>query len=131
VNEKDDRGLVLAIGGISLAWLVFFAAQIRILSLETAIFEEQHKALTQQVESAKTTEVHTDEALQKRESQIRKSQASEIRYTNFFNDLIELSKVDPDARVLVLKWKIQSNPTANPPPQTQPSAADVPPPKRP
>jgi len=125
VNEKDDRGLVLAIGGISLAWLVFFAAQIRVLSLETAIFDEQHKALTQQLESAKTTETHTDEALQKREAQIRHAQETEIKYTDFFKELIELSKVDPDARVLVLKWKIQSNPPANPPSQTQSGAADA------
>ena len=129
MNEKDDKGLVLAIGGISLAWLVFFAAQIRVLSLETAILEEQHKAFTQQAESAKTTEAHTDEVLQKREAQIRHSQESEIRYTNFFNELIELSKVDPDARVLVLKWKIQSNPTANPPPRTQTGAPEAPPTK--
>ena len=131
MNENDDRGLVLAIGGISLAWLVFFAAQIRVLSLETAIFEEQHKALTEQVESAKTTEAHTDEALQKREEQIRNAQKSEIRYTDFFNELIELAKVDPDARVLVLKWKIQSNSTSNPASQTHPGAADAPPTKRP
>ena len=131
MNERDERALVLAVGGIALAWLVFFAAQIRVLSLEGAILEEQHKTLTQQVASAQTTEAHTEEALQKREAQIRQSQESEGRYTNFFNELIELSKVDPDARVLVMKWKIQTNPNAKPPSRTQTGAPDISPQKGP
>ena len=109
MNEKDDKGLVLAVGGISLAWLVFFASQIRVLSLETATLEEQYKAVTQQVESAKATEAHTDEALQKREALIRHSQESEVRYSEFFEELIELARVDPDARFITQKWRIQSN----------------------
>ncbi|NBV84710.1 MAG: hypothetical protein EBS01_00235 [Verrucomicrobia bacterium] len=127
MNDKDERGLVLAIGGISLAWLVYFAAQLRILSLETAMLEEQQKTLTKQIEAATATETHTDEVLQKRELQIRHSQESEMRYTNFFNELIELSKIDPDARVLVLKWKIQSNPNVRPLNLAQPGAPDFPP----
>ena len=122
MTESDARGLVLAQGGLALAALIFLGAQTRMVLMERPILEGQNSVLTQRLSTMKATESQTDDALKIREEQIKRAQDTETRYAAMLTELLELSKVDPDARAITQKWKIQSAQPASPE-----SSAPVPP----
>ena len=109
MTESDHRGMVLAQGGLALAALVYLAAQTRTVFLEKPMLEAQKTFLVQRLSALKTTDKQTGEAIEKREFQIKRGQELEAKYAAMLTELLELSKVDPDARALTLKWKIQSS----------------------
>jgi hypothetical protein len=49
----------------------------------------------------------TEEALQRRDLQLRKAEETESFYAGLLTELVELAKVDPAANAIVQKWKIQ------------------------
>ena len=104
--------MVLAQGGLALAALVFLGAQTRLAVMERPMLEGQNSFLTQRLSGMKTTELQTDDALKSRDEQIKRAQDTETRYAAMLTELLELSKVDPDARAITQKWKIQSAPPA-------------------
>ena len=106
--------MVLAQGGLALAALVFLGAQTRMALMERPMLEGQNSFLTQRLSSIKATELQTDDALKARDEQIKRAQDTETRYAAMLTELLELSKVDPDARAITQKWKIQSAQTPSP-----------------
>ena len=114
MTESDVRGMVLAQGGLALAALVFLGAQTRLALMERPMLEGQNSFLTQRLSTMKTTELQTDEALKSRDEQIKRAQDTETRYAAMLTELLELSKVDADARAITQKWKIQSAQSASP-----------------
>ena len=121
----------LDIGALSvtlwvLAGLLVIGGQLRVALIEKPYAATQLNYAAQKLTNLKTTQTQTDEAIEKREQQIKRASAMETQYAALLTDLIEIAKVDPDARMITQKWKIQQQgqsqpqePSAKPSPEPQ------------
>ncbi len=112
-----------------LAGLIVIGGQLGVALLEKSLCESQLNFAARKLTTLKTTHTQTEEALEKREQQIKRASALETQYAALLTDLIEIAKVDPDARLITQKWKIQQQgqspapePAAKPSPEPQPTA---------
>jgi hypothetical protein len=110
-SKKESLPIEIAAAAITLtlAALVFVTTELRVTLLERELLEGQHGVFAQRVTSLKTAVVQMDADIQSREEQIKKASATEAKYAAFLTDLLELSKLDPEARAVTQKWKIQSS----------------------
>ena len=106
-NNSEDKGLSIAVAAFALAGIFLVGAQIRVASIEKPALEAQLNAAAQRLTSTKAAEVQADEAIQKREEQLKTLTETESKYAALLTELIELSKTDADARAITQKWKIQ------------------------
>ena len=116
MTDNDYRGLVIAVGALAVSGMVFFLTQIRTIVLERPMLAAQRKTAAARKESMHEGITRADEVLRQREERIQKVQRLEGEYALLLTDLLELSEVDPDARAITIKWKIQEqgNPSLEP-----------------
>ena len=91
---------------LAAAACVFFATQIHMNILDkdglTAAYDESRQKAGALNSSVKQAEA----AYRKREDYLQRVAAAQERRLGLLNDLLELSKIDPDARALVQRWKV-------------------------
>lgn len=92
---------------LSLAACVVLGAQLHVASIEKPLFNAQLNYSAQRLTAVRNTQQQTDEAIKTRDEQIKLSAELEVKYAALLTDLLELAKTDPDARALVVKWKMQ------------------------
>jgi len=110
--------LALTLIALSGAWVL--GTQLRLAAIEKPLLEAQLNYSAQRLTATKTTQLQTTEALKNREEQIKQAGELETKYAALLTDLIELAKVDADARALVQKWKIQQQGGASSGTETRP-----------
>jgi hypothetical protein len=107
METKDYNGIVLALGGLAVSAMVFFLTQLRNTSLERSMLEAQRAAAVARKTSMQEGITAADEALKAREKKLQRAQKLESEYALLLTDLLELANIDPDARAITSKWKIQ------------------------
>jgi hypothetical protein len=109
MDDFEDKGVAITLGVLALSGLVLLGAQMKSLSMERNLLEKQLVVLAERVTASKLARKQVDEAFEQREQQVKRAAAMEAQYAGLLTDLLELSKVDPDARLVTQKWKIQSS----------------------
>jgi hypothetical protein len=107
INQSDDRGVVLALGSLAVAALMFLFAEMRVALCERAILKAQVGQMGRRLRDIKSSLQKTEEAVQRRDHQLKKAEEIEAFYEGLLTELIELGKVDAAAHAIVQKWKIQ------------------------
>lgn len=107
METNDYRGIVLTLGALAVSAIVVFLTQLRNTSLERSMLEVQRTAAVARRTSMQEGITAADEALKTREKQIHRAQKLESEYALLLTDLLELANIDPDARAITNKWKIQ------------------------
>lgn len=107
VTSSEDKGISIAIAALALAAVLFIGAQLRVAAIEKPMLEAQLNASAQRLTATKAAQVQAEEALQKREEQVKALSETEAKYAAFLTELLELAKTDPDAKAITQKWKIQ------------------------
>ncbi len=123
MSESNDRGIVLALGSLAVAAFVFVFAEMSVAIDERTILKGQIAGMGQRLKDVKVILQKVEEAMGKRDQQLKKADETEAVYAALLTDLIELANVDPTARAIVQKWKIQHDPAAAA--AASPSGADV------
>ena len=113
MDDFEDKGVAITLGVLALSGLVLLGAHMKSLSLERNLLEKQLVVLAERVTASKLARKQVDEAFEQREQQVKRAAAMEAQYAGLLTDLLELSKVDPDARLVTQKWKIQSSGAPN------------------
>jgi hypothetical protein len=111
MNQSDDRGVVLALGSLAVGALMFLFAEMRVALCERSILKGQIAQMGRRLRDIKTSLQKTEEAVQRRDNQLKKADEIEAFYAGLFTELIELAKADPTAHAIVQKWKIQHEQT--------------------
>jgi len=108
-GRQLHAGSLLAAGNglLILSVVIVLGAQLRIALIEKPQCTALLNAAAQKLTAVRSAQLQTDEAIEKREQQIKRSGAMETQYAALLTELLELSKVDPDAKLIVQKWKIQ------------------------
>jgi hypothetical protein len=109
MDDFEDKGVAITLGVLALSGIVLVGAQMKSLSLDRSLLEKQLVVLAERVTAAKLARKQVDEAFEQREQQVKRAAATEAQYAGLLTDLLELSKVDPEARLVTQKWKIQSS----------------------
>ncbi len=107
MRDNEYRSVIFVLGALSVSALVFFLTELRNTSLERPILRSQRAAAWARRVSLQSGNAEADQILEKRELQIARMQKLEADYAQLLTDLLELAKVDPDARAVTNKWKIQ------------------------
>jgi hypothetical protein len=135
MDDFEDKGVAITLGVLALSGLVLLGAHMKSLSLERSLLEKQLVVLAERVTASKLARKQVDEAFEQREQQVKRAAAMEAQYAGLLTDLLELSKVDPDARLVTQKWKIQSSGEQNgggtPPEGSDPNAKNASSPAKP
>ncbi len=92
---------------LSLAGCVVLGTQLRIATIERPQLDSQLNYAAQRLTSTKTAKKQADETIAAREGQLKRAAEMEAKYSAILSELLELAKVDPDAKSIVGKWKIQ------------------------
>ncbi len=108
MEVHEGKGMAITLGVLTLSGVVLLAGHIKTVALEKSLLEKQVAVFAERVTSAKDARKQVDETFAQREKQVRRAVATEAQYAGLLTDLLELSKVDPEARLVVQKWKIQS-----------------------
>ncbi len=109
MDDFEDRGVAITLGVLALSGIVLLGGHMKSLSLDRSLLDKQLVVLAERVTASKTARKQLDEAFEQREQQLKRVAAMESQYAGLLTDLLELSKVDLDARQVVQKWKIQSS----------------------
>ena len=112
MSQSDDRGVVLALGSLAVGSLVFLFAEMRVALCDRTILKGQIGQMGRRLRDIKTSLQKTEEAMQRRDQQLKKAEEVENFYAGLLTELIELAKVDPAAQAIVQKWKIQHDDAA-------------------
>jgi hypothetical protein len=128
MEDFEDRGVAITLGVLAFAGIVLLGGYMKSVSTDRSLLEKQLVVLAERVTAAKTARKQLDEAFEQREQQVKRAAATEALYAGLLTDLLELSKVDPDARLVTQKWKIQASGDSGAG-QTQPEPAEVKPAK--
>lgn len=92
---------------LALAGSVFLGAQLGAVQRGSETMLWQQANSEKQIESLKDSKKRFAEAIVKRDEQVKQSGQVQTQYTALFNDLLDLSKTDEDAKKVVQKWGIQ------------------------
>jgi hypothetical protein len=109
MNDFEDKGVAITLAALALSGLVVLAAQTKSLGMEKALLEKQVVVLAERVTASKAANKQVDETIEQREVQVKRAAATEAQYAGLLQDLLELAKVDSDARAVTQKWKIQAS----------------------
>lgn len=107
MSESQNRGVVLALGSLAVAAFVFVFAEMRVAIDDRSLLKGQIVQMGQRLKDQKGALQKIEEAMQRRDQQLKKAEEVEAVYAALLTDLIELASVDPAARSIVQKWKIQ------------------------
>jgi hypothetical protein len=109
MEDSEDKGIAITLGVLALSGMVLVTGHMKSLSLDKSLLEKQLSALAERVTSSKAARQQVDEAFEQREQQVKRVAATEAQYAGLLTDLLELAKVDADAKQVVQKWKIQAS----------------------
>jgi hypothetical protein len=123
-NPSEDKSLSLTLVALAVAAILAVGTQLRVAAIEKPMLEAQLNASAQRLTATKSAQVQAEEALQKREEQVKSLSETEAKYAAFLTELLELAKTDPDAKAVTQKWKIQQQgaPANDSPAVSQPEA---------
>jgi hypothetical protein len=124
MEDSEDKGISITLGVLALSAIVLLGGHMKTVSFEKSVLEKQLVGLAERVTASKTARKQLDEAFEQREQQIKRAAATEALYAGLLTDLLELAKVDPDARLVVQKWKIQSSDATSNDPAAAPAPAE-------
>ncbi len=123
-RSETDAGASRSVGGLDIgalnvtlwvvAGLIVLGGQLGVALIEKPYSAAQLNYSAQKLTNLKATQTQTDEAIEKREQQIKRAAGMETQYAALLTDLIEIAKVDPDARMITQKWKIQQQGQSQP-----------------
>lgn len=116
MEDFEDRGVAITLGVLALSGIVLLAGHMKSGSLDRILLEKQLATLADRVLASKAARKQVDEAFEQREQQLKRASVTEAQYAGLLTDLLELAKVDLDARAVVQKWKIQSSSDPQPAP---------------
>ena len=94
---------------LSFAVAIYFGVQLRNTSKQAEIMKWQLGNLDKQAENLTAAKKQYGDALVKSEDTVKQADQIQGQYVNLFNDLLELSKDDKDAKEVVDKWGIKRN----------------------
>ncbi len=118
--------LHLPIALIGLAFAIYFFSELRSAGKQADVLKWQLSGLDRQTESLSNAKRELSGIIMKNDEVVKQAQQIQGQYTNMFNDLLELSKDDKDAKEIVDKWGIKRNgeqPAAQPAPAVPADAA--------
>jgi hypothetical protein len=120
MDDFEDKGVAITLGTLALAGIVLLFGHMKTLTADKTLLEKQLVVLADRVTASKAARKQVDEAFEQRELQLKQAASTEALYAGLLKDLLELAKVDPDARQVVQKWKIQTSeaPSKDPAPAT-------------
>lgn len=108
MDDFEDKGVAITLGVLALSGIVLLGGHMKTVVLDKTLLEKQMVVLADRVTASKAARKQVDEAFEQREQQVKRAAATEAQYAGLLTDLLELAKIDPDARLVVQKWKIQS-----------------------
>ena len=110
-HSQSSPGLSIhvPIAILSLAMAIYFGVQLRNTSKQSEIMKWQLGNLDKQAENLTAAKKQYGDALVKSEDTVKQADQIQGQYVNLFNDLLELSKDDKDAKEVVDKWGIKRN----------------------
>jgi hypothetical protein len=97
----------VGVGFLALAGCVVLGTQLRVARIERPLLDAQLNYAAQRLTATKAAKTQVDEAILAREGQVKRAAELEAKYSALLSELLELAKVDPDAKAVVVKWKIQ------------------------
>jgi hypothetical protein len=103
----EVRGLSRSIALIHMTAIIFLAGQLTVALTDRPQLISHLNYTAQKLMKVKANQVQAEQAVDVREQKIKRSGALEVQYAAMLTDLLELSKVDPDARAITQKWKIK------------------------
>ena len=103
--------------------LLYSSMHLRVALSEQPILEKQTVIAAQALSDVKNLQQQTDETIASREEQLRLAGQTETQYAALLTDLLEFAKVDPDARSIIAKWKIQQQGTTQAAATAEPAPA--------
>ena len=99
---------------LSLAVAIYFGVQLRNTSKQTEIMRWQLGNLDKQTENLKAAQKQYADALVKSEDTVKQADQLQSQYVKLFEDLLDLSKDDKDAREVVEKFGIKKSEAPKP-----------------
>ena len=99
---------------LSLAVAVYFGVQLRNTSKQAEIMRWQLGNLDKQTENLKAAQKQYADALAKSEDTVKRADQVQGQYVKLFEDLLELSKDDKDAREVVDQFGIKKTDAPKP-----------------
>jgi hypothetical protein len=117
------NGLLLVSG------LLYSTMHLRVALSEKPILEKQAVLSAQALTEVKALQGQADEAIAKREEQLKLASQTETQYAALLTELLDLAKVDPDARTITNKWKIQQQGASQEAPPATDAGKQAAPPK--
>ena len=106
-NGLTDVSVHLPLTVLALAIAVFLGAQIMSVKRSGQTMTWQLSNLDKQNANLKDAQKNFAELIKKREETVNQSLQIQKQYTALFNEVLELSKDDTDAKTVVQKWGIQ------------------------
>jgi septal ring factor EnvC (AmiA/AmiB activator) len=106
-NGLPDVSVHLPLTVLALAIAVFLGAQIMSVKRSGQTMTWQLSNLDKQNANLKEAQKNFAELIKKREETVNQSLQIQKQYTALFNEVLELSKDDADAKTVVQKWGIQ------------------------
>ena len=106
-NGLPDVSVHLPLTVLALAIAVFLGAQIMSVKRSGQTMTWQLSNLDKQNANLKEAQKNFAELIKKREETVNQSLQIQKQYTALFNEVLELSKDDADAKTVVQNWGIQ------------------------
>jgi flagellar biosynthesis/type III secretory pathway M-ring protein FliF/YscJ len=97
----------LPVGLLSLSIAIFIASQIGAANRVKDTMNWQLESLEKQSAQLKDAKKQFEVLLTKRDDQVKQAATIQQQYQALLNDVLELSKSDPDAAKIVEKYKVQ------------------------
>jgi hypothetical protein len=115
VSDSEVKGVSITLALLALSALTVLGALLQSLKIEKISSAQQLTLMAERVTALKTASEQAGEAIAHSEPQIRRAAEIETQYVNLFTELLELAKIDPDARSVTQKWKIKASGESNTP----------------
>jgi cell shape-determining protein MreC len=121
-SRSSSLSIHIPVAILSAAVAIFFGVQLRNTSKQTEIMRWQLSNLDKQTENLKKAQQQFTEALTNSEETVKQADQIQKQYISLFQDLLELSKDDKDAKEIVDKFGIKRT---DPPKTEAAPAADA------
>ena len=108
MDHSEDKFVAVTLGMIALSGMIFLGTHIRVAYVEKQVIKAQLAKLAEGVNSVRTVRAQLNDALGQRKQQVATASENEKQYAALFTELLNLAKVDPDAKAVTTKWKIQT-----------------------
>jgi hypothetical protein len=113
VSNPEDKGVPITLALLALSALTVLGALLQSLKVEKLSAAQQLTLIAERVTALKAASEQAGEAIALSDPQIKRASEIETQYVNLFTDLLELAKVDSDARSITQKWKIKASGESN------------------